>query len=116
MTEINADVRAWVDKLSGMTVDQIHELLVDAKVVAVPGNYRRCALATFITGQTSVPVVVQIYLNEVRVTDVSHVGSSVMDIDLIDRPFTVGGKSLEQFACNFDIRTYPDLLPPHWRD
>jgi hypothetical protein len=114
--EIHPDVKAWVTKLSDMTVDQIHELLVDAKVVAVPGNYRRCALATFITKQTSVPVVVQIYRNEVIVTDVSHVGRSVMDINLIDRPFTVGGKSMEQFACNFDVRTYPDLLPPHWRD
>jgi hypothetical protein len=116
VTEIHPDVQAWVTKLSDMTVDQIHELLVDAKVVAVPGNYRRCALATFITKQTSVPVVVQIYLNEVTVTDVSHVGRSVKNPDLTDRPFTFGGKSMEQFACNFDDYAYQDLLPPHWRD
>jgi hypothetical protein len=114
-TEINEDVRAWVYKLTNMTVPEIQQLLEREQIRAIPHSWRRCALAEFIWLRTGVAVGVRLWHDYDQVDVVQLPDRDVEPRSVEGYPHVVGGRSMLRFAKRFDDTQFPKLLTSAYR-
>jgi hypothetical protein len=99
-----SELRPWIEKLNGLTVVEIRDLLVDEGVKGHRDDDNDCPLATFLRAKG---------VEQPSVTVYNTIDLSTVSIDDNEDELSVDhGESVSEFISRFDAGEFAELLTP----